>query len=1453
MRTSGPAFHHSRYEPGRELGRGAQGIVVCVRDRENPAVPLVAKVWQGQSFQAAALRGEFALLSRLRLSGLVRAHDLTRCEISGTPVLIESFVDGPEAREWLDELAEINRGPRLTLVLSTVAATLAHLHESGFLHGDLKPAHIRIASAHDTPLPTLLDLGASVSTARAPLLAVAFTPAFAAPELRAGAAPSIASDLYALGATMTTLVTGAPPVGRAKLRLFDVAPWLPPNIADLLDDLVAEHPRDRPQSAHEILHRLGANNIAPNRPSSAIGRDEELRMLRQAKPVPVRWLVGPSGSGKTHLLRELQTRMLLDGRNVRLVSFPVRGELLGRLIGYLRGTTTLPFAFDAQHAVKPVVILDDAHLAPDELLTALDGYRCRHDSVSLPVEFIVATRNAPTTANVMNLGPLDDHSFAFLCRQFEVRDAMKINELALASAKNPGWIVASFGAIPLERDTILERVKELSARACDFLAIFALSGGELPISVCHRCTLNVSRDADPMAELSAAALITRRLDTREIHYSLFSRGLARDLALALETPTRWQLAADAWLSELSIPTSVLLALGTAQSAQPRSVHLLERAAVQARAEGVRSLEVDALLGLVQNEEQRSIERLLRLERLLRDGQGTEHHARVLEWLRTAAQRSPALLPLVWRRHAEKLAREGKTLEAIEMAERARNAALVNRDHLQAALALATIGVAALYHADWEIAEKNFDQARKELHSIHRSDTEEAARLDHNFGVVALYRERVPDAIAAFERAVLAKRELGDRAGIRSCLLNLGLAFCKAKRFDEAEKALQESLELARSLGQTAGQGWCLVARADVCIRRGDPGKAREWLAEARQLEAALPKPVRADMTLLQAELAILSGDGRSATNLLDGIDPELRSSDALVDTRALVLLSRACLIQLPKDKHRAATLAVHAIRRARQGKLVEMENQAIQSLRQARSRPHLPPRIMMNPALIRFDSWPWLTTLATGLSFNEAASSLAQLILPVAGAERLFFSWIDAGGKTMEAVGFDLDGLPIALPMQRIPTEIVGEALRTPYPILHVGESSRLAIAGPKRQTDGSRALVILEHRFAPSAFDHLPTEVVHQWGILAGLLFSLGKSPETTTSQERPAESSRPSSGNWAEPPRPHPGQTTYVPALERRRSIPSIIGHSLALEKALVRLEAGIESELPILIFGETGTGKELFARAIHDYGRRGNEPFVAVNCAAIPDSLFEAELFGHVRGSFTGAERNRAGLLARAARGTLFLDEIGELPLLRQASLLRVLQDRTYRPVGSDEEIPFDVRIVAATNRDLDRAVDTGTFRRDLLYRLNTLEIHVPALRDRRADIRGLAHLFLQRAGSKASLSEEAIATLEAYAWPGNVRELEHVMQRLALQPVEVIERSFLPREIRSSAPNSMPSTPRGSRAKTEAAARLEVEEALHRCHGNISHAATLLGLTRHGLKKRMVRLGLRAPSPGTTKEA
>ncbi|MBA2544545.1 MAG: sigma-54-dependent Fis family transcriptional regulator, partial [Deltaproteobacteria bacterium] len=248
-------------------------------------------------------------------------------------------------------------------------------------------------------------------------------------------------------------------------------------------------------------------------------------------------------------------------------------------------------------------------------------------------------------------------------------------------------------------------------------------------------------------------------------------------------------------------------------------------------------------------------------------------------------------------------------------------------------------------------------------------------------------------------------------------------------------------------------------------------------------------------------------------------------------------------------------------------------------------------------------------------------------------------------------------------------------------------------------------------------------------------------------------------------------------------------IIGDCPPIKKTMEMIGRVTESDATVLILGESGTGKELVARALHDMGPRKDQPFVAVNCAAMPAPLLESELFGHLRGAFTDAKQTRHGLFMQAGAGTIFLDGVGEMPLDMQAKLLRALQERTVRPVGGDEEVPFQARVITATNRDLEKEVRRKRFREDLFYRINVVAIPVPPLRVRGSDILVLAQYFLQRIASRnhkpvVGISASAARLLMRYDWPGNVRELENCIERaVALCRLDEITVEDLPQKIQN----------------------------------------------------------------------
>ncbi|HEY8518098.1 MAG TPA: sigma-54 dependent transcriptional regulator [Candidatus Binatia bacterium] len=308
-------------------------------------------------------------------------------------------------------------------------------------------------------------------------------------------------------------------------------------------------------------------------------------------------------------------------------------------------------------------------------------------------------------------------------------------------------------------------------------------------------------------------------------------------------------------------------------------------------------------------------------------------------------------------------------------------------------------------------------------------------------------------------------------------------------------------------------------------------------------------------------------------------------------------------------------------------------------------------------------------------------------------------------------------------------------------------------------------------------------------------------------------------------------------------------LIGASPAMRRVHELIDRIVDSDASVLITGESGTGKEVVARSLHRRGRRSRGPFVAINCAALPETLLESELFGHVRGAFTDARASRTGLFVQANGGTLFLDEIAELPLSLQPKLLRALQERVVRPLGGDTEIPFDVRLITATNRDLETAVHEGRFREDLYFRVNVIHIPLPPLRARGGDILLLAQRFIKEYGARAGknvtgLSPQAAERLLAYSWPGNVRELENCIERaIALAQHDKILPDDLPEKVRDYRRSHVlvASDDPAELVPLEEVERRYILRVMEAVGGNKSQAAQILGLGRKTLYRKLEAYG------------
>ena len=325
----------------------------------------------------------------------------------------------------------------------------------------------------------------------------------------------------------------------------------------------------------------------------------------------------------------------------------------------------------------------------------------------------------------------------------------------------------------------------------------------------------------------------------------------------------------------------------------------------------------------------------------------------------------------------------------------------------------------------------------------------------------------------------------------------------------------------------------------------------------------------------------------------------------------------------------------------------------------------------------------------------------------------------------------------------------------------------------------------------------------------------------------------------------------------LDEHQQFDSLVGDSPAFRQVLQAVDSVRESSATILLTGESGTGKEMVARAIHKHGNRADKPFVAVNCAAIPEGLLESEMFGHRKGAFTGAVADRVGRFQQADKGTLFLDEVGDMPLALQAKILRALQERVIEPVGDPRERKVDVRVIAATNKNLLEAVANKEFREDLYYRLNVFPIPLPALRERVEDIAPLARHFAHRLGATAGkritgFSPQALQAMASYTWPGNIRELQNCVERATIVArASVIEESDLPGYLFDTPPAGTegsvalsvgPQVPSDLDAALAEVERAYILAALHQSNGVQAAAAQMIGISERSFWYRLKKLGI-----------
>ncbi len=1438
------------------LGSGGGGEVWAVEDRQGQRLALKVLALEAQEGQLEALVREATILSGLEGTGLPRVHGFGRLPASRRPYLLRDLVPGTS----LEQLAASGTASRSQLLgaLSEAAERLTLLHRAGVLHGDLKPANIVVTPAGRA---VLVDFGLAATWQR-PGAALGLTARYAAPELLAGHPPEVRTDVYALGVSLRELLVEPPPSAA---------------LADVIARATHPEPSRRHPSADEFACELRRAAGLPQPPSGLedaplwpiLGRDafarELLGRVRDLAPGRALALQGPPGSGRSSLLRRLGWSLGAAGLEVLSVTGAVDGEELERAVA---------------ESHPEVLLVDDA-------------------------------------------GELPWSHQRWLRQQLEGgRRALLVGEL-------PGLAAERLEVPPLDEDTAAKlvalRIPALTPRLVQRV-VEAAEGwpGRLRASVERLATVAIASERQLQRVLAAAeehpaaSLGSVQQIVRRVEQGLF--GEARALLEQLPATPSLELAlvaarVDLGLGEPRRALERLAPLAAAARATPAMARAWELITGRAQlGTGDFSAAVERLSTLDGDDELAA--EALAYQALARSFLGQPELAIELagravtraeqgRWERVAPIAATAL-GLVLQR-AERLEPAERAYErAIEAAERVGEAA---------ALATARLNLAGLLQIKGDLAgallhyEGALDMGRRSGRlSTVRSARMNVANLDLYLG----RRERAAASLEALgqEPALLDPSAQAQWLGLRAALAAASGDVTEA--LDRYQACGAAYLELSRP--GDAAEAW--LEGVLLASRQGalPPSELRRRFEEATAL---LPSGEhRALRELAAAQLRQLEGEPRGA---LDHAERALAEAQALAQRdwqwRALecrAALRRAIgqtLLARRDDEDALAVcehIGAHLPRDLAEVYWAEPRRQALrervgtrwggEALEPAAERRAPADGSLGEGAIARI-----LEVNADLAGLHDLPQLAARVIthaVQLLRAERGFVLLREAEGalsiyaaRTSGGVeGTDAEfsrGVAERVIMRGEPLVSLhagDDARFASYASVHALLLKSVACVPIKAPSGAAIGALYLETRARVAQHFERDLRLLSAFADQVSIAFENARL--LTENRRRADELER--TNQELERAREHLQELLghRTAKLKRARqelrdTRHSLLGHFgyhglVGTSQPMRRLYALIDrvrgNDVPVLITGESGTGKEVVARAIHQASERRRGPFLGVNCGAIPEQLLESELFGSVRGAFTGADRDRRGLLREAEGGTVLLDEIGEMPQKMQASLLRVLQERAVRPVGGGAEQPVDVRFIFATHRDLRALVEAGQFREDLYYRINVVELVVPPLRERREDIPQLVDHFFARFSlryqrERKTLSRAALRRLTSHPWPGNVRQLENVLlnawvlsdsSEIAEEELDALgaalgrsgapppghAESALARAGTPSATTAVPaaSAPRRPALGHQERERTKILEALERCAWNRVKAAQQLGIPRRTFYRRLRDYGI-----------
>jgi transcriptional regulator with GAF, ATPase, and Fis domain len=1481
-----------RYEYVRELGRGGAGRVVLARDvadGSSRALKIVPPDALG------TLELELSLLRRVAHPSLARVVELLRVSAplgepfrlpTGTAVLVQELVEGERSDV---AFAALERGSheRLRLVLHVAAellSALATLHAAGLVHGDVSPANVVVRSSvastsarrkvrYDASLAVLIDLGLAGPPLAADGLARG-TRGFLAPEAAVGARTQ-STDLYALGACVHHWLGGtvAEHVDVETLPATTPAAWV-----GWIEDLVASSPEDRLRSAAAALEALSgaARAIGEELPvltapravvePTFVGAYEHVEVATQTLIAGgLLRIGGPPESGKSRFAREvalaLQASARREGRRVpTFVRARASSELSAldapcavvHVEGVDEAEARRAARADSLGGCERFWIVEDADDADVVLgpLDEVDFARLVHElDPGIDVDALRA-RSGGLAGRAVRLAraeresrALDDHGIS---RTHEPRPSREVPQ-ALERTRDEAWLDVAGGELPIQ---VLDAPHTLVRAGLAFVReervilrpdrrghLDDSTRGARAQEVIARCTEAGVWDAhlaraigdETRARRMFATHARRALDEGRVEDALVCAREADDVtrveigSKALGRLARYAEAlelADAPSTNESSPSKSAARDAARRAELARRAGLTERARDEAWRAGDEGAETLAWIALGAGELETAAELArspeLRAWVALSSGRLDEADAIVSSALarsepRTADAREARARCLI---AAGSIAQAKGALDEarVRHAEAFRIARAIGDVHL-AATAAANEGIVALDAGELGHGRRALREAARRYAIIGRA--RDLGRALLNLASAALWVGDDEGAAWHAEQARAASNDARDALGLAYvALVELELAL----RRGALERAVDRAHEVESGDVRARARAAALLAGTHVTL-------ARALLASRGAEEQSF------DVTLARARIALGEGDVTGAT--------EARAALSARTWEEQLLLARFDH-ELALARHEPAHEALGRLRslldRASRGLEVDQR-------RHLRRHPAFASAWAARPAsavvVDEVERWRDLAAFAARTMDDDERTVVDEALRrarEVLDAERAFVvaraedgALVVAGRATLAHA--DAGAAPSRTAVARA---LANGALVTTVDALGDEEWGRaqsvhaLALRSVAcAPLPRSGLALYVDDRARPSAF--APHDLAYLEALAATVDAALVQA-RARSDQRRARERDEKLRADL------EARLARADEELRARRTDDERLGlvtRSPAMRRFVELLARVAPTESTVLLRGETGSGKERVARAIHDASARASGPFVAESCAALPDALLESALFGHVRGAFTGATDRRRGLFELAHGGTLLLDEIAETSPAMQAKLLRVLQEGEVRPLGAERTVKVDVRVIAATHRDLRERVRGGSFREDLYYRLAVLELVVPSLRERADDVPGIVRSLLARRGTTRRVPAETLAWLASRAWPGNVRELESALERALLATEDELRPEHF-----GQAEEDAPEL----RDAVDELERKLVVEALEATGGNRTHAAARLGLSRVGLRKKMKRLGI-----------